>query len=410
MNFLKKINLFNIGFLPIISITPICSSLSFKTYNDNNFQFTYEYIHSFSQNEYNFLDSNNQTIWQNNEILFQSNDFQIKFDSQNILGEFYLDLYNYNVNKWYFIKINYDPSLNLNLLNKTEVNNEISNIITTNWLNDVSVIIELDCNMALNGDKSKVLKDGLASFQSSWGVWNKTNSTVEIQYNLSKNDIVDSLKMDLQDESFDLVNASIQKLQYIPLIEILDPPIGYAKWRQNSIFINNNLISNNLNNKELDILLPNNSDSGQEWWKWFTNGSNDTNWLDKVISLSTSIIGSFVTSLFGWSGGFGFGTGFFIGTYLNDFLQDLIKKIDFDYNKNKILYDDYYNLITSKGYYIDLNSINLNLDSDNQILIKSNVEYGAKATAIFGDGTQARIFSNPAVAFMKCELRKYVQK
>ena len=410
MNFLKKINLFNIGFLPIISITPICSSLSFKTYNDNNFQFTYEYIHSFSRNEYNFLDSNNQTIWQNNEILFQSNDFQIKFDSQNILGEFYLDLYNYNVNKWYFIKINYDPSLNLNLLNKTEVNNEISNIITTNWLNDVSVIIELDCNMALNGDKSKVLKDGLASFQSSWGVWNKTNSTVEIQYNLSKNDIVDSLKMDLQDESFDLVNASIQKLQYIPLIEILDPPIGYAKWRQNSIFINNNLISNNLNNKELDILLPNNSDSGQEWWKWFTNGSNDTNWLDKVISLSTSFIGSFVTSLLGWSGGFGFGIGFFIGTYLNDFLQDLIKKIDFDYNKNKILYDDYYNLITSKGYYIDLNSINLNLDSDNQILIKSNVEYGAKATAIFGDGTQARIFSNPAVAFMKCELRKYVQK
>ena len=57
-----------------------------------------------------------------------------------------------------------------------------------------------------------------------------------------------------------------------------------------------------------------------------------------------------------------------------------------------------------------MNSINLNLDSDNQILIKSNVEYGAKATAIFGDGTQARIFSNPAVAFMKCELRKYVQK
>ena len=57
-----------------------------------------------------------------------------------------------------------------------------------------------------------------------------------------------------------------------------------------------------------------------------------------------------------------------------------------------------------------MNSINLNLDSDNQILIKSNVEYAAKATAIFGDGTQARIFSNPAVAFMKCELRKYVQK
>lgn len=31
-------------------------------------------------------------------------------------------------------------------------------------------------------------------------------------------------------------------------------------------------------------------------------------------------------------------------------------------------------------------------------------------SSIFGDGTQARIFSNPAIAFMKCELRKYVQK
>ena len=52
--------------------------------------------------------------------------------------------------------------------------------------------------------------------------------------------------------------------------------------------------------------MPNNSDSGQEWLKWVTNGSKDTNWLDKVISLSTSIIDTFVASFFRWSGGFGF--------------------------------------------------------------------------------------------------------
>lgn len=92
------------------------------------------------------------------------------------------------------------------------------------------------------------------------------------------------------------------------------------------------------------------------------------------------------------------------------FFTKLNKKIDFNYNKNRIGYDDYYNLITSKGYYMDLNSINLNLDNNNQISIKSNVEYGAKATVIFGDGTQARIFSNPAIAVLKCELRKYVEK
>ncbi len=94
----------------------------------------------------------------------------------------------------------------------------------------------------------------------------------------------------------------------------------------------------------------------------------------------------------------GFSIGFSIETYLNDVLQDWIQKIDFDIIRIKFYNDDYYNLITSKGYYMDLNSINLNLDSSNQILIKSNVEYGAKATAIFGDGKKARIFSNPVVA------------
>ena len=216
--------------------------------------------------------------------------------------------------------------------------------------------------------------------------------------------------MDLKDESFDLVNASIHKIQYIPLIEILDPPVGYAKWRQSSILVNNNLISNDLNNKEYDILLPNNSDSGQEWWKWFTNGSNDTNWLEKVITLSTSGISAMIASIFGWTGGYGFGTSFILGMYLDDFLKNWIKKIDFDYNNNKILYDDYYNLITSRGCYASFDPINLDLDNNNQISIKSNVEYGAKATAIFGDGTQARIFSNPAIAVLKCELRKYVEK
>ncbi len=54
--------------------------------------------------------------------------------------------------------------------------------------------------------------------------------------------------------------------------------------------------------------------------------------------------------------------------------------------------------------------LNLNLESENKIIVKSNIQYVAKATAIFGDGTSAKIFSNPAVASMECELRKYVEK
>ena len=83
MNFLKKINLFNIGFLPIISITPICSSLSFQTHMIIIFNLLMNIFALFHKMNI-ILDSNNPTIWQNNEILFQINDFQIKFDSQNI--------------------------------------------------------------------------------------------------------------------------------------------------------------------------------------------------------------------------------------------------------------------------------------------------------------------------------------
>ncbi len=407
MNFLKKINLFNIGFLPIISITPIYSSLSFRTYNDNNFQFTYEYIHSFSQNEYNFLDSNNQTIWQNNEILFQSNDFQIKFDSQSTLGAFYLDLYNYNVNKWYFIKINYDPSLNLNLLNKSEVNSNISNVITSNWLNDVTGVVTMDVEMPLNGNKSIMLKDGFASFQSSWGVENRSSSVVETQLNLDKMDILESLKLNTDGKSVDIEKITLKNLKYIPLIEILDPPVWYATWNQQSIFVNNNLISNSLNNKNLDILLPNGADSGQEWWKWFTNG-RDKSYMATLIEFTTSIIGLVVAKIPGLeylSPAIAAG-----GLILSDWVFQKLNEIKFDYNKNKILYDDYYDLIISKGYSVDFNPIDLNLESENKIIIKSNIQYVAKATAIFGDGTSAKIFSNPAVASMECELRKYVEK
>lgn len=92
--------------------------------------------------------------------------------------------------------------------------------------------------------------------------------------------------------------------------------------------------------------------------------------------------------------------------HIKSFFTKWNKKIDFDYNKNKILYDDYYNLITSKGYYMDLNSINLDLDNNNKISIKSNFEYGPKATAIFGDGIKARIISNPAAAFYEGRVEK----
>ncbi len=407
MNFLKKINLFNIGFLPIISITPIYSSLSFRTYNDNNFQFTYEYIHSFSQNEYNFLDSNNQTIWQNNEILFQSNDFQIKFDSQSILGEFYLDLYNYNVNKWYFIKINYDPSLNLNLLNKSEVNSNISNVITSNWLNDVTGVVTMDVEMPLNGNKSIMLKDGFASFQSSWGVENRSSSVVETQLNLDKMDILESLKLNTDGKSVDIEKITLKNLKYIPLIEILDPPVWYATWNQQSIFVNNNLISNSLNNKNLNILLPDGADNGQEWWKWFTNGK-DKSYMATLIGFTTSIISLVIAKVPGWkylSSAIEAG-----GIILSDWVFQKLNEIKFDYNKNKILYDNYYDLIISKGYSVNFNPIDLNLESENKIIVKSNIQYVAKATAIFGDGTSAKIFSNPAVALMECELRKYVEK
>ena len=196
------------------------------------------------------------------------------------------------------------------------------------------------------------------------------------------------------------------------MIEVLDPPVGYAKWKQNSIYINDKLVKNNLNNKTLDILLPNDSDSGQEWWKWFTNGSNNMQWLEIIIDLTSSAIGALVTSVLNCSTpGVGFGIGFTTGMIINEYIKGFVKKIDFDYKKNKIICDNYYDLILSNGYSVNFSPIDLNLNNnENKIKINSIVKYGAKATAIFGDGTQAKIFSNPGIASIECSLRKYVEK
>ena len=172
------------------------------------------------------------------------------------------------------------------------------------------------------------------------------------------------------------------------------------------------MIKNNLNDKVLNILLPSDSDSGQEWWKWFTNGSQNAQWLETIIDLTSSVIGTLIANVLNCSTpAIGFGIGFITGTIINQYIKGFINKINFDYKRNKILCDNYYDLILSKGYSINFNPINLNLNNDeNRIKINSNVEYGAKATAIFGDGTQARIFANPAVASIECDLRKYVEK
>ncbi len=291
--------------------------------------------------------------------------------------------------------------------NESEVNSNISNVITSNWLNDVTGVVTMDVEMPLNGDKSIILKDGFASFQSSWGVENRSCSVVETQLSLDKMNILESLKLNMDDKSVDIEKIILKNLKYIPLIEILDPPVWYATWNQQSIFVNNNLISNSLNNKNLDILLPNGADSGQEWWKWFTNGQ-DKSYMATLIEFTTSIIGLVVAKIPGLeylSPAIAAG-----GLILSDWVFQKLNEIKFDYNKNKILYDDYYDLIISKGYSVDFNPIDLNLESENKIIIKSNIQYAAKATAIFGDGTSAKIFSNPAVTLMECELRKYVEK
>ncbi|MBD5423252.1 MAG: hypothetical protein HDR43_02030 [Mycoplasma sp.] len=235
MNQLRNTKFINILFLSATSIAPIMPTLSFRV-NKSQFQFTYEYIHAFSKNEFNFSNSNNYTFWTKDEIIFQSNDFQIKFDSQNQIGFFYIDLYSYKVNKWYLIRVNYNSYLDFNYLDKTEVNNHISSIIVFNWQDDVSGKIKVNSDMALNDKKSIILKDGLATFQSSWGVWNKANSIVETFYSLNKPDIIDSLKIDWWDDSIDIERATLTKLQYIPLIEILDPTCRLCKMKTNFNF------------------------------------------------------------------------------------------------------------------------------------------------------------------------------
>lgn len=408
-----------LAILPIISIS-CTSSLNLKEksfkqtkeiFSDvNQLQFKYEYIHTFSKTQYDFEKIINETPWQYNETIFKNNIFNIKLDSQNIKGEFYLDLYNLELDKWYFIKIYYNKDIDLKNLDKYKLANDICSIITNNFTNDVSREFILTNDLVLNesGNKSKILNNAYGSFKSSWGVWNGTSVKSKTQYIINEKMIRETSQIELNDDSYVFEEIKINDFYYLPLIEVIDPPVGSAKWTQRSLSINNVLVDSQLTNNTQNIVLPKNADSGQEWWKWFTNGKS---FQDVVISFVSDLIASTV-DIFVIAISDNPIAGFIVGEVVSKALDytfhQLYKDNLINYNNNKMVIDDYNKTLNEKGYKTQLsNPILLDVNKDNILLLDSDVNYSAKATAIFGDRTKAKIYANPALAKTESKIRKY---
>ena len=395
------------SFVPLVVTSCNTNNNLLNILYKNEFEFSYEYIHTFSNSEYDFDKNINKTFWEKNEILNANESFLIKFDSQSEDGKIYLDLFNYEVRRWYFLLIEYDSkSINFEKLDKQETNNLIFEKITNNWKNDVSVLLDITNNLALNENenRSKVNNDASTSFLSSWGVWNHSSKKSSSTFLINERMLRETSSIEANDESYVFEEIKLTNFYYLPLIEVIDPPIGEAFWNQDVFLINDKKINNSLDNKKQKVLLPKNADSGQEWWKWFTNGRDG---VDYVTSFISGVIGSLVGAVLCETGAGAAVAGTAVGLAVDAALHELFNSIIKNYNNNKYEIDNYNETILKKGYCISFDEpIDLDI-SNNIIKIDSTVRYGAKATAWSGDRSKARIYSTPAIAQTLSKVRKY---
>lgn len=404
-------------FISSLCFAPI-ATLSFASNNsvvskyEKDFEFKYEYIHTFSKKEFNFEHNDTLSIWNRNEIIYMDENFLIKFDSQKLLNEFYIDLYSFKASKWYIVKISYDCStIDVTKENKEKINNDISSKLVLNWENDISRVFVLENNVPLNNaeNRSRVVNDAFGSFKSSWGVWNRTTSTSKIEYFINEDIIRTTASIDLEDESYIFEEINLSNFYIFPLIEVIDTLVGNARWLQETFLINGSLINTNIDNVWEKILLPKDADSGQEWWKWFTNGNSWEVTLTKLgttlFNISAGILISVATSNPIIGGAISAG----IDIAFDAALESIYNEHNSKYNNNKNEINDFCQTVIKDGYNFKLRKpINLRR-KQNKFEISSKVKYEAKATAPFGDRTKARIYAVPAIAKTKSMVRKYVQ-
>ena len=413
---MKKINLLLIN--SCLMTFPVLSVISCSQNNINlnkegllktNLEWNYEYIRAFRDEEYDDTTLNHD-VWIKDEKIYEDDKFKIYVEGQR-QNNLYLDLFSKKIMKWYLI----DVSINNFLIDKKS-KNEIQNTICKRIIDefDSMVMSKFTSNniyipLTSENYSTKMNNDDYGSFKSSWGVWNGTTKEVNFDFNINERLIRNQLlsEKNINDKAVVINNVKLNDLYYLPLIEIINPPVGNAYWTQRAITFNGDNIVSDQNNQKNKIRLPKGADKGQEWWRWFTDGGKV---LWDSISLGLSVAGtllpgaSAIGQVMSWASIIMGSVS--IGDSIRSTIMSTLKK---EYDKNSDIINDFSKTLIDNGYQISLNQY-LNLNSNNIINIWANIEYRAKATAAFGDRTEARIYDAAGLLTTSIEWSEYVKK
>lgn len=402
-----------ISFTSIIGVASCLNNNKFveptfkKTINQiSDLNWNYEYLRAFRDEEYN--DSSLQhNVWIKDEKIYENSEFKIYVEGET--NKFiYLDLFNKKIKKWYLIKV----SVN-NLPLEKQFKQTIENSIITKIINEFSRMVtskfstdNIYLPLTSENRSTTIKKDGYGSFKSSWGVWNSTTRPVDFNFEVTKDLVRNQLlgQNKINEESVVIDKVKLNKLYYLPLIEIIDPPVGVANWTHKGITFNNEFIKTNFDNKTNRLKLPKGADRGQEWWGWFLDGGK---FLWETFSSALINFGTILNSspILDWASKIT--EAISIGDEI--FKSIVVDTVNEEYIKNKIVIDNFSNALINNGYRVDLNKY-LDLNSNNVINIWANIQYKAKSTAMFGNRTKAKIYEVNGLATSSIEWTEYVKK
>lgn len=404
-----------ISFTSIVGVVSCLNNNKFveptfkKTINQiSDLNWSYEYLRAFRDEEYN--DSSLQhNVWIKDEKIYENSEFKIYVEGETN-NFIYLDLFNKKIKKWYLIKV----SVN-NLPLEKQFKQTIENSIITKIINEFSKMViskfstdNIYLPLTSENRSTTIQKDGYGSFKSSWGVWNSTTRQVDFNFEITKDLVRNQLlgQDKINEESVVIDKVKLNKLYYLPLIEIIDPPVGVANWTHKGITFNNEFIKTNFDNKTNRLKLPKGADRGQEWWQWFTNGGGKFLWDSIALGLSIagtilsgnpSIMMSWISNIMG-------------AISLGDsVISQVIDNVSEGYLKNTYIIKDFAETLINSGYEVDLNKY-LDLNFNNVLNIWADIQYKAKATAMFGDRTKAKIYETVGLATSSIEWREYVKR
>ena len=228
------------------------------------------FLSAYQKEEYESKSKNENYIWYHNENIYKDDKYKINIDSIND-KKIYVDFFSKNVSRYYLIEFNFfcdimsneKEIINYIIIKETKHNYE-NNMISRYSLNNNEVWIPFSSSKKT----ISIINDAYTSFRSSWGVVNSSTKILNFDFNISEKLIRKSLLSEkhINDDRIVIESLKIKDLYYLPLIEVIKTPIWHSWFWQDNIKLNNTNIFNDIQDFKYNLILPEGSSSGQEWW------------------------------------------------------------------------------------------------------------------------------------------------